>query len=265
MTKHQGKRKPGNRRGSARRRRERNRKILILLAVVLVLVLIVVGVIVFLTGKSPDETKEQDAAGSEAAAENAEEEEQQRGLQFPYELEDGKLVVASLFQSDIMNPDCNDEMGEEIASLEIVNQSGKYLSSASFKVTMEDRQVLNFKVSDVPNGKSVWAFETGNTSISSDAVCELIECETQYEEEAPLMADQIAVEVSDTSVTLTNLTDEDLTNLVVDCHCLFEEAYFGGLTYTYPVDVLSAGGTAMIEADDCYMGNAEVVRITQGN
>ena len=42
-------------------------------------------------------------------------------------LDEGKLQVESLFGSAISNPDCNMEDGDNTASLQIKNVSGKYL------------------------------------------------------------------------------------------------------------------------------------------
>lgn len=222
----------------------------------------VLAILVLATGCEKTEMKEENEQNEVAMDQEA---EKMKGLEFPYEIEDGKLIVNSLFQSNVPNPDCNNEESENIATLEIVNQSEKYLASAAIEVGLEDGSVLNFMVSGIPAGSKVWAFETGNNSIEDDEVCMSIKMDTQYETNESLVPDKIEVEVEDTNVKLTNLSDEDLNNLVVDCHCLFDDAYFGGLTYTYSVDSISAGGTAVIEADDCYLGSAEVVRITQGN
>lgn len=209
--------------------------------------------------------KNKNGVSSSTTSAQASEEEQSEKFEFPYELDDGKLVVNSLFQSSVANPDYNNEDGEDIATLEIVNQSEEYLSSATITVTLEDGSVLNFSISGMPSGAKVWAFETGNNSIATDINCESIECDSQYSVDDQLMSDQIAVEIDNTSVTLTNLTEGDLTDLVVYCHCLFDGMYFGGLTYGYPVESVPAGGTAVIEADDCYLGSAEVVCIAHGN
>lgn len=79
------------------------------------------------------------------------------------------------------------------------------------------------------------------------------------------MEDEVEVKVKETEVILTNKSGEELKNLNVSCHCLFEEAYFGGLTYTYPVESIPAGESTTVQAEECYMGEAEVVRIGQGD
>ena len=182
-------------------------------------------------------------------------------IQFPCEVDGGKLTVNSLFQSSIFNPDCSDQSGEDIASLELVNTSDSYLEEAQFVVTLRDGTQINFAVSGVPAGQAVWAFATDNTALPADAVCDGIECTASYQPSPPLMEDKIAFAVSGTTITLTNLTGEDLTDLTVCCHCLLDGTIFGGRIYTYQVGLLRANGSATVEAMECYLGSADVVCI----
>lgn len=197
-----------------------------------------------------------------AAKEEGEEEQQAEGLAFPYELAEGKLQAASLFQYSGLNPDCNNEEGEDIAALEIVNQSDEFCRSAEIQVVMQDGTELLFKAEDIPAGKKIWVFESNNQSIGQDDACEEINDTSEFGE-ASLLEDQIAVSVKDTAITLENLTGEEITDLMVGCHCLFEDTYFGGVTYSYPAGTVLAGGQAAVEASDCYMGTAEVVWISK--
>lgn len=267
MTEHRTKRSKGRRRSSSRRRRERdrNRKIVILLAVILVIVLIIVGAIVLLTGKSPGNAEKQEAAGLETSDENGEEEqEEQRGLQFPYELEDGKLVVDSLFQSSIANPDYNNELGENIASIELVNNSDQFLAHAQITMMLEDGTQLKFEVEDLPSGMSVLAFETDNMEIPMQPICESVVSETEYEEDTPLLADKVTIESNGTAVTVYNITNASLTDISVRFHCLFDEnVYYGGKTYEYSIAEMPPGGNLGLEVTECYLGTAEAVRVTQ--
>lgn len=183
-------------------------------------------------------------------------------LTFPYELAEGKLKADSLFQYSGLNPDCNNEEGEDIAALEIVNQSDEFCRSAEIQVVMQDGTELLFKAENIPAGKKIWVFESNNQSIGQDDACEEINDTSEFGE-ASLLEDQIAVSVKDTAITLENLTGEEITDLMVGCHCLFEDTYFGGVTYSYPAGIVPAGGQAAVEASDCYMGTAEVVWISK--
>ena len=185
-------------------------------------------------------------------------------VELPYSLDDGKLEVISLFQSTIANPDCNEEDGENIASIEVKNQSGQFLTSANITIKLEDNTELNFRIIDVPADGTVWAFEVNNTEIPEQPVCESVKCEAVYEEENPVMTDQVSVEAEGTTVMISNLTDKDLTNLDVSFHCLFDEGvYYGGTVYTYPIDTIYAGESISMDVSECYLGKAEAVRIIQ--
>lgn len=184
---------------------------------------------------------------------------------FPYELEDGKLVVESLFQYSGFNPDCGDEEGENIASLSMMNQSEELLVSAHITATLADGTQITFEAKDIPAGQSVMVFSSENISYEISNKCKSITCTAEFAEGSAIKEDKISVEVQETTVTLTNLTDEELTNLTVYCHCLFDGAYFGGLTYSYPVEAIEAGGSMTLQAEECYLGEAAVVRIEGNN
>lgn len=188
-------------------------------------------------------------------------EETGEGLAFPYELADGKLQATSLFQYSGLNPDCNNEEGENTAALEIVNQSDEFCESAEIQVVMQDGTELAFKAEDIPAGKKIWVFESNNQSIGQNDACKEIQDTSEFGE-ASFVKDQVTASVEDTTITIENLTGEEITDLTVGCHCLFEDTYFGGVTYSYPTGTIPAGGQAVVDAADCYMGTAEVVWIS---
>lgn len=188
-------------------------------------------------------------------------ENKSRKIEFPYELNEGKLVVNSLFQSSISNPDCNNEEGEDIASIEITNASEEFLVEAKITVVLKDGTEIPFLVTNLPAGGKIWAFATDNQSMALDFTCTKINSEVEFAKEAPLMEDKLACEVDETNVSLMNKTSEAVSNLVVGCHCLFEGVYYGGLTYSYQIDEIPANDSTAFEADDCYLGSAVVVCI----
>lgn len=183
---------------------------------------------------------------------------------FPCALEDGALVVQSLFQASVSNPDCGDRMGENTAAMELKNSSGRFLARADVTAVLADGTVLRFAAQDIPADGVVWAFETSNTTLPDGAVCRELTCTASYEDEAPLLAEQVSVTADGTSVTVQNLTDRDLAGLQIGFHCLFDgDVYYGGIVYTYPVESLPAGGSASLEVPECFLGAAQAVRVTQ--
>ena len=106
-------------------------------------------------------------------------------------------------------------------------------------------------------------FEKKNQVYELDDVCEEITDTAEFEDVSPVMADRLSAEVQETTVTLTNNSEEDLSNLLLHCHCVIDDAYFGGLTYTYPIASIPAGQSASVDAVDCYLGQAAVVRVSR--
>lgn len=186
----------------------------------------------------------------------------QSGIEFPYELENGKLTVNSLFQSSIDNPDCNNEYADDIATLEVKNTSDEFLKEAKITITLNNGTKIPIVITNLPSGKSVWAFATDNAAVELNPVCIEIACDAEFEKQMPVLADTVSYEVNETKVTLHNLSSDNLTDLSIGCHCLFDDIYFGGLTYSYDVDKLSASDSTTLDTDDCYLGSAEVVCIT---
>lgn len=209
-------------------------------------------------------TKQQDNMNTDGQIQEIENEElEEEGITFPYQLLDGKVQVNSLFPSSIGNPDFNDEIGDDIASLEIENISDEFIKTANFTAYLADGQELSFVVENIPAGKSVWAFEITNASIPIDAVCEEINCEAEFSADDVMMTDTIAVEVEMIEVKVSNLTDNEMKELSAEFHCLFDGVYFGGKSYTYPIDSIQPGDSITLQVEECYLGEAEAVRITQ--
>ena len=186
------------------------------------------------------------------------------GIAFPYELGEGGLAVDSLFQFTGFNPDCGNQEGENVAGLTVRNQSERHLTSASLEAEMEDGSVFHFEIADLPPGASVMVFEKDNQSYELDNVCVNLEGDAEFENSQPLLADSLTIDVQETAVTLTNRSEGDLSDLVLHCHCLMDEEYFGGLTYTYPIESIPAGQSVTVQAEDCYLGQAAPVRVSQG-
>ena len=191
--------------------------------------------------------------------------EEKEGLTFPHLLEEGKISVDSIFQFTGFNPDSDNMEGENIAALTVINQSEQHLASAEIKVKTGNGKELVFEITDVPAGQKAMVFEKANETLELDDVCEEITDTAEFEDRTDLMEDSISIDVQETEVILTNNSEEVLTNLLLHCHCLIDDSYFGGLTYTYPVDSIPAGQSISVEAEDCYLGEAAVVRVSQDN
>lgn len=205
-------------------------------------------------GSSSEDT----AAASSAAVENSQTSSSESvsdvGLEFPYEADEGRLVIESLFSSDVTNPDSDNASAEGIASLAFRNVSGDFLRSAVFYVTMTDGTERTFKAEAVPDGAVDWAFEIENQTMDLQQAVEDVSFDTVYGAYENSVMDLVSLVITDTQIQLTNNSDQVLTNLKVYCHNDLGEAYYGGTVYTYTVESVSPGETVTIDAAECYLG-----------
>lgn len=242
----------------------------LLAAAAVLLVIVVAGIVLFVLPQVAEkEPKEETAASTssrQTEPQSAETTAQESplstapALEFPISLAEGKLTLESLFQFDGFNPDSDNAEGKNIASILLRNVSEEYLTEAHITVKLADGTELGFTVTELPAGKSVMAFSVENQSIAADAVCIDAACEPAFNSEADA-ADKVTAEVNGLQITLTNNTDATLEEIVVYCRCPFGEDYFGGIAYRYTVNDLPAGESTTVDAVDCILGMAEVVRI----
>ncbi len=212
------------------------------------------------------DTRESKTGSSDAETILSEESKKNAVVSFPYLSEDGKLVIQSLFQSSISNPDCGDQDGENIASIELHNVSEEFLMKASIELLMADGSAYHFEIADIPPGKSVWAFETQNAELPKEATCEKITCVAEFCEEQNARNEKIQAKADGTIVTVINQTDDILTGYTLNFHCLFDEdMYFGGTVYSYSIEELPVGNAVELDVSECYMGSAELVSTIQND
>lgn len=255
--------------GKFEAKEEKNKKfpVGILIAAVLVIVLALLPQLM----NRAEEAPETQPAGTTAAPAATETEVQTQApsqetvsgnrVSFPVSLEDGKLELKMLFQYSGINPDSANQEGTNIASIQLTNVSGGYLAQAKLDLTLQDGTVLQFAVTDLPAGGSVMAFCVDNLSVDADAAVAEVACEAEFAEPDASANGKLVTSAEGVTVKVTNISGEDLSNIVVYCRSVFGEDYFGGVTYPYTIENLPAGESATVEAWDCILGMAEVVRV----
>lgn len=225
---------------------KKQKRIMIILAVVLVLLLIWAAIVYHESSK-------------EKKAEKTKEEQQ---ITFPYELEDGKLILESVFPYTGTNLDCNEEEGEDIGAIQLTNMSDETLETADITVMMSDKSELKFRVEELPSGESVLAFDIENNVLDQSAEVIDITVETSYSSKTSLEEESFSMTIEEDQIQLTNVTQDDLKNISVKYHCRLNDMYFGGKCYESLVETLKAGETTVIDASECYLGEAAVISIT---
>lgn len=212
----------------------------------------------------PSQSAQTDPTPTTPSGTTAPTQSQQSVVSFPATL-DGGLKLDNLFQFSGLNPDAGNQEGTDIATILLKNTSDSYLAKADLTVTLADGKKLTFTVMDLPPGQSAMAFSKENASIGANAACSAVSCSTSFEPDLVPVPAQVSVSVDGIAVTLTNQTDQALTNLVVYCRCPLGEEYFGGITYQYEVKNLPPRGTVTVDAVDCILGITEVVRVEINN
>ena len=182
-------------------------------------------------------------------------------ISLPYIIENGRLSVIELFEFNGLNPDSSNQDATDVAAIHLQNISQLHLKEAYITLTMDDGTALHYHIQDVPAGRNVLAVCQEN--ISANMRCIDISCDAEFEEESPLLSDKLEISVTGTEITVKNVSGEDLKNLIICCHNVLEQNYYGGTIYTYPIDLLAAGEAATVTALDCFLGAADVVRVDQ--
>lgn len=249
--------------------RKKNRLWILLIVVIVVLLGIVIAINQGGHEQEPstEQTDENETVDDVQTAETNEEEtepseETDTGLEFPYLLDDDKIQIDSLFQYSGINMDAQNEECEDVASLQLKNNSDQYLEKAEISVELTDGTVFSFEVEDIPAGKSVMAFDTANTAYDGKTGVALIDATTTYSSDAGLKETDVKITSDDNGVQLENISGDVLANLKIKYHCVMDDMYFGGISSETEVAELVAGETTTVDTSESILGDAEVVSIT---
>lgn len=260
----------GNTKNAKQKGKSRLVSVLSVLAALLLICLI--GMVIFRKGADDpqnlsdaqerprsEETSAVTEEPSDAAAEKS------AALELPYVFENGSLEIASLFQYSGLNPDCGWSEGTDVGAVVLTNRSDRYLEGLNLTVSLTDGTAMSFSIADIPSGKTVWAFETGNQGLNASAALAEVQCSAAFREDSGLIPESVAVRADGMEITLTNLSPEELTGLAVRCHSILDDTYFGGTSYTYPVETIPAGGSTVVFAEDCFLGQTEAAFVNYAN
>lgn len=230
---------------------KKSKKIItIILGIVLVLLIIM---LVVLTGHKRNLAKQEAAKKTKAKAE--------KGLELPYQFDDGKLELESIFSYAGPNPDNNGEEGDNIAAIQMKNCSDTYLTSAKITVTAGDGTKLTYQVEDLPAGKTVTVFEIKNQELPDKQNVKKIDAKTKYSKDISLHEDTLKISAADMNIGLTNISQEAIQNMTVIYHDVMDDEYFGGKSYQKTVESLAAGASTTVNAEECYIGEAAVAGV----
>ena len=240
-----------------------------------VLFLVIVLICVGCTKKDTDVKTDEQAVAEQSETEQTLEERQTEGEEeilsvtepekewevFPKVIEGGKLTIESIFQYSGINFDCNEEMCEEIGSLQLKNTSAEYLEYADIEVKLTGDIEFHFRVEDVPAGQSIMAFDTENRSYEEEQLIEDVIVDAVWRQSVSSGREKINFVTEGTMITVTNVSDEAVQNMTVKYHCSLDGIYLGGKSYEGIVESLNPQESITLEAVECYLGEAAVIDI----
>lgn len=202
------------------------------------------------------------ACGADAEPSEPEPPAETRALEAESSIQNSEgLTLSSVYTSSIPNPDCGGKAANEIVSLEIQNDSQRYLRDARLTATMSDASAAHFLISDLPAGAIVEAFAVENTSLAAGVSCVSVSCDSEeFLEGDLLMTDRLTVTAGDTGAVLTNIGGDPLENLTVVYRCDMGGRYFGGISYETTIVNLAPGADCEI-SDPALFGKLLVVRV----
>lgn len=185
--------------------------------------------------------------------------EPEKIVEFPIVLDEGTIEIESLFPFSGVNPDADNQDSTDVASIVLRNTSDQYLSEAIVHITLDSGATLTFIVTELPAGTSAMAFSVDNDGLLSTDICTDIAVEAAFGEIPN--NDCFELSVAGMTVTITNTSSEDLNEIDVYYRDVFNEKYFGGMTYSYKIENLPAGESTSFTAEESLLGVIEVVRI----
>lgn len=250
--------------------RKKSRSWLLLIIIVIVVIL---GIVIALnrsgSGKQISTEESEESKTSEEISQMPEKEETQdsaeetdAGLEFPYSLDDDRIQVDSLFQYSGINPDAQNQECENVASIQVKNNSGQYLESAEISLELTDGTAFSFTLQDIPADKTVMAFDTSNATYDGKTGAAFIDAKTSYSSDAGISEGTIKITSDDNGQQLSNISGETIETVKVKYHCILDDMYFGGLSSETEIDRINAGESAKADTSDSILGDAEIVSVT---
>lgn len=234
-----------------RSKKKQSKKIIRIIIGIVLIALIILLVILTVHNRSLKKREDQKEADKKAAT----------SLELPYQFDDGKLEMESVFSYAGPNPDNNGEEGDNIAAIQMKNCSDTYLASAQITVTAGDGTKLIYQVEDLPAGKTVTAFEIKNQELPDKLTIHKIDAKTEYSDDVSLHEDALTITTEDMNIGLTNISQEAIQNMTVIYHDVMDDEYFGGKSYQKTIESLAAGESTTVTAEECYIGEAAVAGI----
>lgn len=181
-------------------------------------------------------------------------------FEFPIALDENRLEIGSVYGSAMINPDCENAYGEEIATIQLKNVSGNYLKSAKIQVKLSNGDTFHFVVEELPTDMELMAFDIENQDYDNTYRVEDIQVETEYGE--IVSADEVSWSVTDSEITVENKSNKKKKNITIYYHCVIDDWGYGGTAYELMIDSLEPGESRTVTEQYCFVGDVKISNVT---
>lgn len=182
---------------------------------------------------------------------------------FPEKVDSGEIRINEFgkFSGEYVE-DGSDRPIENVAAIRVTNRSKRFLDFATITVKINNNPAT-FVVTGLPAGKCTWVLEQNCMTIPDKAAFEFIDCSTSFSDDDIISSsDKLSIKSDGNYMTVSNLTDQKLHNVVVYYRNLHDDGnYLGGITYRVTVGSINANETAKVIAGHYSEKNSEIVRI----
>lgn len=173
------------------------------------------------------------------------------GVTLPVEIDDGVYLTSLTSADGKFVEDGADEDAENVLCAVFSNESGQTIEYMTAVVTINGKE-YRFAVTTLPAGATVHALES-NRRTAPETVRNLTaekEYLIRFTREISLHEDDLAYSITDGTITITNISGEDIPNdIVVYYKNMYATTYMGGITYRVRV-------TGGLQAGESFNGYA---------
>ena len=186
--------------------------------------------------------------------------EQEESVELPYSISGTDLTVDKITSYDgIFIEDGSDEETTGVTAIVLTNQGDMDVEYAEITARQSD-QVLSFKASAIPAGATVVVLEANGTAWSDQAVTQIYGSATDGSEFG-MSEDAVQIQDNgDNSITVTNLSGEDIPRVrFFDKYKMDEDTFVGGIAYVAKLTDLGEGESQTVRPSHYVSGSSEVL------
>lgn len=173
-------------------------------------------------------------------------------------------VVKVARYSGLYVEDGSDETVENVACILVENTTEEYLDYGVVSAVICGKE-CSFTVTGLPAGRCSWVLESNRITVEGNVDYTYVDELVSPLREVVTEDERIAVELKESAIVISNISEKDLASVRVYYKTLREDGYFlGGITYTVLAEGLKAGESRELTAGHCLPEGSMIVRVDIG-